>query len=199
MGAHAADHGGFIVSKREINTAIARRIMVVGGIGGMLAGMMMAMVEMLYGAFNSTRSFWDSGMAIWSWVFGQEHFTQNDPGAHVGPVILGIGAHMVNAMLFGIMFAALMYVLRPRGLISPIMIGVAFGLGSWAIMRYGILPLNAGEADLFITDIVSPQWVWWLAHAVMGMFAGIYYLMVRRYLTGEPRDRTRPAQRAAKG
>ena len=156
------------------------RIVLVGAVGGTIAGMMMAMVGMLYGAFNSTRSFWDSGMAIWSWVFGQEHFTQNDPGAHVWPVILGMGAHMVNAMMFGIMFAAFMYLLRPRSDLVPIMVGLAFGLSSWAIMRYGILPLNAGEDDLFTKDIVSPQWVWWVAHAVMGMTAGIYYVVMRR-------------------
>ncbi|MFQ5426567.1 MAG: hypothetical protein ACE5EV_05775 [Gaiellales bacterium] len=170
------------VLRRLEELPVAIRIMVIGGVGGMIAGMMMAMVEMLYGAFNSTRSFWDSGMAIWSWVFGAEHFTQNDPGAHVGPVILGIGAHMANSMMFGIMFAALMYMFRPRGFMAPMMVGMAMSLGAWAIMRYGILPLNAGEDDLFTKDIVSPQWVWWVAHGVMGMFAAMYYLAVRPYL-----------------
>ena len=170
--------------------AQARRIVLIGAAGGMAAGMMMALVEMLYGALNSTRSFWDSPMAIWSWVFGQEHFTQNVPGEHVWPVVLGIGAHMANSMMAGVMFAAmatgLIGLLRRRNLdrlaldAAPIMLGVAWGLGLWAIMRYGILPLNAGEDDLFTTAIVTPQWVWWVAHAVLGMTAGLVFDFARR-------------------
>jgi hypothetical protein len=27
---------------------------------------------------------------------------------------------------------------------------------------------------------VSPQWVWWLAHALLGMTAGVFYVAVGR-------------------
>jgi hypothetical protein len=155
-----------------------RRITLVGAIGGMLAGMMMAIVEMLYGWASAAHTFWDAPMAIWAWVGGIEHFGQ--PGNHVGPIVLGLGGHMMNSMVIGIMFAAILTVLRPRGVLAPVMLGVAYALGLWALMRYAILPLNGGEARLFTTSLVSPQWVWWLAHAVLGMTAGLVYALATR-------------------
>lgn len=174
---------------RSIKTSTARRILLVGSLGGMLAGMMMAAVEMLYGWANDTRTFWDAPMAIWSWVAGLEHF--GTPSNHVWPILLGIGGHMANAMMIGVVFAALMTALRPRSDLVPVMAGVAYGLGLWAIMRYGVLPLNAGEDDLFTKDLVSPQWVWWLAHGVLGMTAGLVYDVARRFPAARPAsDRT---------
>ena len=167
-----------------------RRVVLVGAIGGMLAGMMMALTEMLYGWANDARTFWDAPMAIWSWVFGLEHF--GEPANHVWPIVLGMGAHMVNSMMVGIVFAALMIGLGIRRNVAPVMIGVAYALGIWALMRYVILPLNDGEETLFTTDLVTPQWVWWLSHAALGMTAGIYYDVVRRLLAG--RERVRPEQ-----
>ena len=86
----------------------------------------------------------------------------------------------MNSVLIGIVFAALITALRPRGDLTPIMVGVVYGLGAWALMRYAILPLNRGEDDLFTTDLVSPQWVWWVAHGVLGMTAGLVYDIARR-------------------
>lgn len=87
---------------------------------------------------------------------------------------------MTNSMMIGIGFAALMAVLRLRGDMTTIMVGVVYGLGVWAAMRYILLPLNDGEEDLFTTSLVSPQWVWWLGHAVLGMTAGSAYIVARR-------------------
>jgi hypothetical protein len=38
--------------------------------------------------------------------------------------------------------------------------------------------------------VVSPQWVWWLAHAILGMTAGMFLYVVSR------RFATRPLERA---
>ena len=167
-----------------IDRGSAKRVVAVGAVGGMVAGMMMAMVEMLYGWANDARTFWDAPMAIWSWVAGLEHF--GTPSNHVWPILLGLGGHMANAMVVGVVFAALLTALRPRNDLVPIMLGVAYGLGLWAVMRYGILPLNAGEDDLFTKDLVSPQWVWWLAHGVLGMTAGLVYDVARRLVLQPP-------------
>lgn len=169
----------------------ARRVLVVGAIGGMTAGMMMAMVEMLYGWASDAHTFWDAPMAIWAWVAGVEHF--GAPENHVGPIILGLGGHMMNSVMAGVMFAVtatvLVLVLERRKDLDPrvvdlavVMYGVGYGLGLWAIMRYAILPLNEVEDDLFTTSLVSPAWVWWLAHAVLGMTAGLIFVGVRRIL-----------------
>lgn len=161
-----------------------KRIVVIGATGGAIGGMMLALIEMLYGWLSDSHTIWDAPMAIWAWVGGSEHF--GSPANHVGPIILGLGGHMMNAMMIGIGFAMLMAVLRPRGTITPVMIGVAYGLGVWAVMRYLLLPLNGGESDLFTTSLVSPQWVWWLGHAVLGMTSGIFYVIVRRAGWGFP-------------
>jgi len=169
-----------------------KRVVLIGAAGGMVAGMMMAIVEMLYGWASDGHTFWDAPMAIWAWVGGRNHF--GVPGDHVGPIILGLGGHMMNSMVVGIAFAAmamgLVGVLRrvkklnPIALdLGPVMLGVAYGLAFWAVMRYGILPLRRDrEAHLFTQAIVSPQWVWWLAHAVLGMTAGVVFDLARRLL-----------------
>lgn len=166
----------FRVSPAEWSTG--KRVMVIGAVGGAIGGMMLAMIEMLYGWLSDAHTFWDAPMAIWAWVGGIEHF--GSPGNHVGPILLGLGGHMTNSMMVGIGFAVLMAVLRPRGELTPIMVGVVYGLGVWAAMRYILLPLNDGEEDLFTTSLVSPQWVWWLGHAVLGMTAGGAYIVARR-------------------
>ena len=173
----------------------ARRIVFLGAIGGMLAGMMMALTEMLYGWVSDGRTFWDAPMAIWSWVFGLDHF--GEPANHVWPIILGMGAHMVNSMMVGVVFAGLMVALRARGVAVPVMVGVAYALGIWAFMRYAILPLNNGEEALFTTDQVSPQWVWWLSHAFLGMTAGLYFGAVRRLFPAAPYEHEDPQLRRA--
>jgi hypothetical protein len=185
-----------------------KRVLIIGSIGGMVAGMMMAMVEMLYGWASSAHTFWDAPMAIWAWVGGRNHF--GAPGNHVGPIILGLGGHMMNSMTAGVMFAALatglVAVLRrrrsldPRVLdLAPVMLGVAYGLAFWAVMRYGVLPLRRDrEAHLFTQSLVSPQWVWWLAHAVLGMTAGMAFDVARRVLPdGRPATFERAVARAA--
>ncbi|RDI74002.1 hypothetical protein Gocc_2099 [Gaiella occulta] len=169
------------MSARHVDFAgwsAAKRVVAIGAAGGAIGGMMLAMVEMLYGWLSDAHTFWDAPMAIWAWVGGIEHF--GSPGNHVGPIVLGLGGHMVNSMMIGVGFAVLMAVLRPRGDIAPIMAGVVYGLGVWVVMRYVILPLNSGEDDLFTTSLVSPQWVWWLGHAVLGMAAGVFYTVARR-------------------
>jgi hypothetical protein len=167
----------------ELSTG--KRILLVGAVGGMIAGMMMAIVEMIYGWASDAHTFWDAPMAIWAWVGGIEHF--GEPASHVGPIVLGLGGHMMNSVMIGIGFAALITAIRPRGGFAPVMFGVAYGLGAWALMRYAILPLNHGEDDLFTTSIVSPQWVWWFAHGVLGMTAGLVYNAATRVGFVRPR------------
>jgi hypothetical protein len=153
---------------------MTKRTMLVGAIGGMTAGMMMAAVEMIYGWASSAHTAWDAPMGIWAYVAGLEHFGQ--PANHIGPIVLGLGGHMMNSMIIGIVFVALMRMLRnPPGVL---MLGTAYGVGLWALMRYALLPLNTPEDRLFTTSMISPQWVWWVAHVALGMTAGLVYLLV---------------------
>lgn len=158
-------------------------VIVIGAIGGMIAGMMMAAVEMVYGWLSDAHGFWDAPMAIWAWVAGIDNF--GDPSDHVDSIVLGIIGHMMMSAMVGVVFAALMiYVIRARDVVTPVVVGIGYGLLVWVVMRYVVLPLNEGEDELFTTDLVSPQWVWWLAHAVLGMTAGVYHDIVVRKRAG---------------
>lgn len=167
---------------QEMHGWTARSIVTLGAIVGLASGMMMAGVEMIYGWISDSHRFWDAPMAIWAWVAGLEHFGQ--PGNHVWPIILGIGGHMMNSTIAGIIFVALLVAARSRGVIAPVMAGIVYGLLLWVVMRYGILPLRDSTKVLFTHSLVSPQWVWWVAHAALGMTAGLVYAVAGQGLAG---------------
>jgi hypothetical protein len=161
---------------------LTKRLMLVGAIGGMVAGMMMAAVEMIYGWVSSAHTAWDAPMGIWAYIGGLDHF--GHPANHIWPILLGLGGHMMNSMIIGIVFVALMRMLRnPPG---ALMLGTAYGVGLWALMRYVLLPINTPEDRLFTTSMISPQWVWWVAHVALGMTAGLFYLLVGQRQLAEP-------------
>ncbi|MEX2210364.1 MAG: hypothetical protein WD689_01175 [Gaiellaceae bacterium] len=82
-----------------------KRVLTIGTLGGMLAGMMMAAVEMLYGWLSEAHTFWDAPMAIWAWVAGLDWF--GEPADHVGSIVLGIGGHELVAAARSLGYAAL--------------------------------------------------------------------------------------------
>lgn len=154
----------------------------IGAVGGAIAGMMMAMVEMVYGGLASGHTIWDAPMAIWAQVAGRDQF--GAPADHISAIALGMGGHMANSMMLGVAFAVLAALLvRSRSAMAPVALGTMFGLAVWVVMRYVLLPINGGTSDLFAGSTVSPQWVWWLAHGVFGMTLGAFYLR-HRGLTG---------------
>jgi hypothetical protein len=55
---------------------ISKRATLVGALGGMAAGMMMAAVEMIYGWASSAHTAWDAPMGIWAYIAGLNHFGQ---------------------------------------------------------------------------------------------------------------------------
>ena len=134
---------------------------------------MMAMIEMIYGAFADGHTLWDAPMAIWAFVAGTDQF--GEPSDHVGAIILGMGGHMANSMMLGVAFALLMAVVSKRqDLMTSLGLGTMFGIAVWVVMRYLVLPLN-DAGDLLSGTAVSPQWLWYLAHAVFGMILGLIY------------------------
>lgn len=177
--------------------ASLERTLLVGAVAGAAAGMAMAGVEMIYGWVSPAHTAWDAPMGIWAYIGGLDHFGR--PANHVWPIVLGIGGHMMNAFLIGIVFVALMRILRyPSG---ALLLGAAFGVGLWALQRYVFLPINAPEDKLFTTGMISPQWVWWVAHAVLGTTAGLVYVLFgqRRYAARAPRVRHVPSTQGGIG
>lgn len=165
------------------------RITVAGAIGGMVGGVMYAMVVMLYGWASPGHRFWDPPMAIWAYVGGLSHY--GDPANHVWPILLGIGGHMMNSMIVGVVIVGILAMLRLRGLTAPTIAAAALGVAVWPLMRYVLLPLNTPEDRLFTTGIVSPQWAWWIGHVALGMGIGMVYALAARRRTIRPAELVR--------
>jgi hypothetical protein len=165
------------MTKRMIALGSFQRMMLLGALAGSLGGLMMAGVEMIYGWASPVHSLWDAPMAIWAYIGGLNHF--GHPGNHIGPIVLGIGGHMMNSIFVAIVFVALMRILKvPAGALA-LVLGIAYGLGLWALQRYVTLPISKPEDTLFTTGRVSPQWVWWLAHLGLGTGIGLGYVLLR--------------------
>lgn len=178
---------------------MTKRTLVVGVVAGAAAGLAMAAVEMIYGWASSAHTAWDAPMGIWADIGGLDHFGR--PVNHIGPIVLGIGGHMVNAIFVAVVFVALMRVLRnPPG---AVILGAAYGAGLWVLQRYVLLPINTPEDRLFTTGLISPQWVWWIAHLALGTTIGLVYMLLERRAPAlAMRNRTQvipagPAKKAA--
>jgi hypothetical protein len=155
---------------------MTKHALLVGALAGAAAGLAMAAVEMMYGWASSAHTAWDAPMGIWAYIGGLDHFGR--PANHIGPILLGIGGHMVNAILVAVVFVALMRVLRnPPG---AVILGAAYGAGLWAIQRYVFLPINTPEDRLFTSGLISPLWVWWIAHLALGTTIGLIYTLLQR-------------------
>jgi hypothetical protein len=171
-----------------------KRTILVGLAAGTAAGLMMAAVEMIYGWASSAHTAWDAPMGIWAYIGGLEHFGR--PANHIGPIVLGIGGHMMNAIFIGIVFVAVMQILRNPP--AALLLGTAFGVGLWALQRYLFLPINTPQDSLFTTNTISPQWVWWVAHVALGTTLGLAYVLIgQRGLAAHAPRRLRPHARAA--
>ncbi len=85
--------------------------------------------------------------------------------------------------------------MRSPGVIASVMSGIVYGLLLWVVMRYGILPLRDSTKVLFTHSLVSPQWVWWVAHAALGMTAGLVYAVAGQGIAGGLPTRMRRGER----
>ena len=156
---------------------MTKRTLFVGVAAGSAAGLAMAAVEMIYGWASSAHTAWDAPMGIWAYIGGVNHFGQ--PADHIGPIVLGIGGHMLNAILVGIVFVALLRVVL-RNPPRAVILGAAYGVALWALQRYVFLPINTPEDKLFTTSLINPQWVWWISHLALGTTIGLVYLLLER-------------------
>src|ERR671934_467273 len=155
---------------------MTKRTLVVGVVAGAAAGLAMAAVEMIYGWASRAHTAWDAPMGIWAYIGGLNHFGR--PVDHIGPIVLGIGGHILNAIFVAVVFVALLRVLRngPGALI----LGAAYGAALWALQRYVFLPINTPEDKLFTTGLINPQWVWWISHLTLGTTIGLVYVLLER-------------------
>jgi hypothetical protein len=185
-----SEMGTYIKTRRGDRAVTIGRTAMVGAVVGMIAGMAMAMIEMLAGWLSAGHSAWDAPMAITSWVFGTQYFGQ--PSDHVGAIIVGLTLHMMNSAILGIAFLtiATRYLRRPT-LLQAILAGLAFGAVAYIIVLQGLTQVRGGGEQLLLTGTaVSSQRVWIIAHLAFGMVLGLGFIAMR--------DRAEPANGTAR-
>jgi hypothetical protein len=145
-----SEMGTYIETRRGDRAVTIGRTAMVGAVVGMIAGMAMAMIEMLAGWLSAGHSAWDAPMAITSWVFGTQYFGQ--PSDHVGAIIVGLTLHMMNSAILGIAFLtiATRYLRRPT-LLQAILAGLAFGAVAYIIVLQGLTQVRGGGEQLLLT------------------------------------------------
>ncbi len=171
---------GTYIETQSGETGVAvGRIVIVGAAVGMIAGMAMAMIEMLAGWASAAHSAWDAPMAITSWAFGTQHFGQASD--HVGAIIVGLAGHMMNSAILGIIFLTIATrYLRHATRLQATMAGIAYGAVAYLVMLQGLTRLRGGaEQALFTGAAVSSQPVWIIAHLAFGMVLGLGFVVVR--------------------
>lgn len=177
MEAHAAGTprpGARVRRRPEITVPTVVRT---GLLAGAVAGMMMAMWQMVVGAIATEptavsgidSSFWTAVTSITSVIFGLDAFHES---FQLWPVLFGVGGHMANSMMLGVLGVALVIAMqgaRPN-LIAAAMQGTMFGL----VLEVVILNLVVNQIqDVNTVYTSTPEWSWWVAHGIFGMTLGL--------------------------
>ena len=176
MEAHAAR--GLHLHSRERDRHWAATVIRTGAIAGLAGGIVMAMWQMIVGAIaqNPTavpaihQSFWTAVTAIPCVVFGPSWF---DGSFDAGAVIVGLMAHMMNSIMFGILGVALLTAVlgkRP-GLLQTVVLGMLFGLVLEVVIVNGLV--NGVLQTAHTLSTATPTWSWWVAHAMFGAVLGL--------------------------
>src|SRR5947209_7708673 len=145
MEAHARTQVQVQLHPRRARVA-TRKILQVGALAGIAAGLMYAAWQMLAAAIAQAptavpgihQTLWTPPEGIWSVVFGVHHFHGS---FHFIPVFGGIVAHLGNALVLGILGVALLTAIlgrRPNP-VAAIVLGVAYGIAVDAILLLGII------------------------------------------------------------
>jgi hypothetical protein len=155
----------------------SRTLVRTGAVAGLVAGMMMAMWQMVVGAIATeptdvpgiASSFWTAVTSIPSVIFGQDWFHGS---FEFGAVFLGLMGHMMNSVVLGVIGVGLMTTLLGTrvGLIPAMAFGMMFGLLVEAVVLNGVV--NQVQ-DVNTVYSSTPEWSWWIAHAMFGATVGL--------------------------
>lgn len=149
-----------------------------GAIAGLAGGIMMAMWQMVVGAIAQDptaipgihQSFWTAVTSIPSVVFGQNWFHGS---FEFGAVFLGLMGHMMNSMMLGVVGVGLATTLlgkRPS-VLSAMAFGMMFGLVLEVVIVNGLVNGVLQSTQTLYSS--TPEWSWWVAHAMFGATVGL--------------------------
>jgi hypothetical protein len=136
--------------------------------------MVLAMWAMVVGLFTSSLWAPPQGIAQAVGIGAPGHDFQ------AVPFVVGIMAHMMDAVILGALFVAIARALRLTSTGPLIASGMMYGLAVYAVMFWvvvrGILTSNSNS---FLT--ANPEWSWIVAHAMFGVaLGGLTALFFRR-------------------
>lgn len=149
----------------------------VGVIGGLAAGMVMAMWQMIVGAIATEptavagidSSFWTAVTSIPSVIFGIQWFHGS---FEFGAVFLGLMGHMMNSAMLGVVGVTLATTLLGRR--PSVGAAVAFGMAFGLVLEVVIVNLVVNQIqDVDTLYTSTPEWSWWVAHAMFGATLGM--------------------------
>jgi hypothetical protein len=175
MEAHAG-HGLHVHHHRR-EGALGAQLVRAGAIAGLAGGMMMAMWQMVVGAIAQDptaapgihTSFWTAVTSIPSVIFGTDWFHGS---FDFGAVLLGLMGHMMNSMIFGVIGIGLATtILGSRPSVAKAM---AFGMMFGLVLEVLIVNLVVNQIqDVNTLYTSTPEWSWWVAHALFGATVGL--------------------------
>jgi hypothetical protein len=157
----------------SMNTTI--RLLIIGAIAGMVAGLMMAMYAMIASATFLGQGFFTPLYGIASPLLGPAAMMQSmKQGLYFagGPAVLGLIVHMLWSALYGMLFALLVSLLRLRGMMA-LMAGLIYGLVVLVIMSFIVLPIVG--AGTMPSTVGWPSFV--VEHLIFGMVLGLWPLV----------------------
>lgn len=149
-------------------TAIRPRSISIGEwtLPGLGAGMVFAMWAMVVGVFTSTLWAPPQGIAQAVGIGIAGHDFQ------AGPLVLGLMGHMMNAMILGALFFAIVRAARITGTTALAAAGLVYGLAAYVVMYWVVLRgLLASTSGSFLS--ANPEWSWIAGHAMFGIALGL--------------------------
>jgi hypothetical protein len=177
MEAHAT-HGLRVDRRRVGGSFAASALLRTGAVAGLAGGIVMAMWQMVVGAIAQDAtvvpgihtSFWTAVTSIPSVIFGQSWFHGS---FEFGAVFVGLMGHMMNSMMLGAVGVGLATtLLRDRLSVARAMaLGMMFGLVLEVVIVDGLV--NSVLQSVHTLDTSTPEWSWWVAHAMFGATVGL--------------------------
>ncbi len=134
----------------HMNTRQIDNKWIVGAVGGLIGGMVLAMWEMMveairsvalggsfWGSLSTHAGFWSAPQWIGATVIRRLQDTRN-PNFDFGPLILGLMGHMMNSIILGLIFVAFAYFIT-RSLGGLFITGMMYGAVIFAITWWGVV------------------------------------------------------------
>jgi len=137
------------------------------GAAGLIAGLVFAMWAMIVGIFTSNLWVPPQGIGQALGIGHQGHDFQNVP------FVVGLMGHMMNSIIFGLIFLAIAVALKLRG-VAAVVVGMMYGIVVYAVMYWVVLRnLLSGTSGSFLS--ANPEWSWIVAHLMFGGVLGLLF------------------------